>query len=94
MGGKYTRMKHRNVSGLISDVLKVVGDKPAYIELHNLVEILDINLTDKYFREAFNYNPTDGIATLIQYDAIHLYDFSKLLDTAYRKDEQTERSDT
>lgn len=80
MSDRYKRAEPRNVSGLISDVLKNVGDKPVFIELHNLVEMLDVNLADKYFREAFNYKPTDGIATLIQYGAIHLYDFSKLID--------------
>lgn len=85
MSGKYTRAELKYVSGLIGDVLKAVGDKPAFIELHNLVEMLEVNLIDKYFREAFNDKPTDGIATLIQYHAIHLYDFSELFDKAGRK---------
>ena len=80
MKKRYKRAEPRNVSGSISDVLKTVGDKPIFIELHNLIEILDVNLTDVYFKAAFNYKPTDGIALLIQYDTIRLYDFSELLE--------------
>ena len=89
MKERYTRAEPRNVSGLMSDVLKAVGDKPAFIDLHNLVEMLDVNLIDKYFKQAFGHDPINQLAMLIQYDVIHLYDFSKFLDNTDRKTEPT-----
>ena len=80
MTEKYVRCKPKNIHISIDNVMSALNGKHCFIEIHEMVEMLNVNLADKYFREVLKHNPLDAIAGLIQYDVIHLYNFDKLLE--------------
>lgn len=64
----------------LEEVRKAIKKEGVFFRADYFMHSLEINLVDRFFRQAFADDPIGMIEELIQYGCIRMYDFSFLLD--------------
>lgn len=64
----------------LEEVRKAIKKEGVFFRADYFMHSLEINLIDRFFKQAFIEDPIRAIEELIQYGCIRMYDFSFLLD--------------